>query len=319
MARIAVLDDYQNLAKTLADWSAIEKAHDVTVFNQQLVGEDAVTAALSQFDVICVMRERTPFPANQIAKLANLKLIVTAGMRNAAIDIAAAEARGVTVCGTPSPRNSQPTAELALGSMIALARHVPAEAANMTSGGWQSTVGTELAGKTLGIIGLGKLGTAMAGFGGALGMNVIAWSQNLEDAAASAAGAQRVTKNDLFRQADVVTIHTRLSDRTRGLVGASELGLMKPTATLINTSRGPIIDTDALLTALRAKQIAGCALDVFDEEPLPTEHPLRSEPRALLTPHLGYWTHETLTSWYGGMVDAIAAWQDGNPIRMLTT
>lgn len=316
MANIAILDDYQDLARNLADWSGLEKNHAVTVFKRQIVGIDALAQALAPFDVVCLMRERTTFGADLIERLPNLKLIVTAGMRNAAIDIAAANARGIVVSGTPGTRTA--TAELTLGLMLSLARHIAAEAANMRSGGWQSTVGMELDGKTLGIIGLGKLGAKVAGYGKMLGMEVIAWSQNLTSEAAAEHGVRRVEKEELFGHADLITIHTKLSERTRGLVGARELGLMKPTASIINTSRGPIIDGDALLTALRDGTIAGCALDVFDEEPLPADHPLRAETRALLTPHLGYWTRETLEEWYGAMVSSIEAWQAGAPVRVLS-
>lgn len=315
MARIAILDDYQNLAKTLADWSPLEPDHEVVVFNKRLAGEEAVTEALLPFDVVCLMRERTPFGGSQIARLPNLKLIVTAGMYNAAIDVAAANARGIVVSGAPP--KSHATSELTLGLMLALARNVATEAANMRSGGWQSTLGTELSGKTLGIVGLGKLGSRVAGYGRALGMDVIAWSQNLTGERAAEGGARRVEKAELFSQSDFVTIHLKLSERTRGLISEAELELMKPTAFLINTSRGPIVKESALLAALREDKIAGAGLDVFDEEPLPVDHPLRLEPRALLTPHLGYWTKDNLTIWYRGMVDSVAAWASGSPVRVI--
>ncbi len=315
MARIAILDDYQNLARKLADWSAIERQHTVTVFDKQIADRDALAEALQPFDVVCLMRERTAFDADMIAKLPILKLIVTAGMRNAAIDIAAANERGIVVCGTPGAHHA--TAELTLGLMLSLARSIPQEAHGMRTGGWQSTVGIELEGKTLGIVGLGKLGQKVAGYGQALGMNVIAWSQNLTQVAADPFDVKRVEKDELFAQSDFLTIHLKLSERSRGLVGADDLARMKPTAYVINTSRGPIIDEAALLGALRSGTIAGCGLDVFDEEPLPADHPLRAEPRALLTPHLGYWTQETLSDWYGGMVNAVDAWSNGTPIHVL--
>ena len=315
MAKIAILDDYQNLARTLADWSAVEAEHEVVVFDRQIVGEDALATALADFDALCVMRERTLFGASQIAKLPKLKLIVTAGMRNAAVDVAAANARGIVVSGTPA--KSHATAELTLGLMLSLARRIPHEAQSMATGGWQSTLGTELDGKTLGILGLGKLGQKVAGFGRALGMDVIAWSQNLTEARAHEGGARRVEKDELFRAADFVTIHVKLSERSRGLVGARELGLMKQTAYIINTSRGPIIEEAALLAALREGRMAGAGLDVFDEEPLPSDHPLRSAPRTVLTPHLGYWTDDNLRTWYAGMAESVAAWANGTPVRVL--
>lgn len=314
MARIAILDDYQNLARTLADWSVLKPQHDIVVFDTKL-SEDAVTEALQPFDVVCLMRERTAFGARQISRLPNLKLIVTAGMYNAAIDVGAAKERGIVVSGTP--QKSHATAELTLGLMLSLARHIAHEAQNMRAGGWQSTLGTELSGKTLGILGLGKLGSQVANYGRALGMDVIAWSQNLTGERAAEGGARRVEKAELFAKSDVVTIHMKLSDRSRGLVGEEEFGLMKPTAFLINTSRGPIVKEPALLAALRAGRIAGAGLDVFDEEPLPPDHPLRFEPNALLTPHLGYWTRDNLTIWYRGMVDSVAAWASGSPVRVI--
>jgi len=315
MARIAILDDYQDLATELADWSSIEASHTVTIFREHIAPRDELIAALIDYDVVCLMRERTWFGKDVIEALPNLKLIVTAGMRNAAIDIAAANARGIVVSGTP--QNSHATAELTLALMLDLARHVSPEAANMKSGGWQSTLGMELSGKTLGIIGLGHLGSKVAGYAHALGMAVIGWSQNLTDDRAREVGARRVSKDELFTNADFITLHIKLSERSRGLVGARELGLMKPTAYIINTSRGPIIDEAALLEALGNGTIAGCGLDVYDEEPLPADHPLRLEPRALLTPHLGYWTRDNLTGWYRGMAESVEAHLDGQPIRVL--
>lgn len=317
MARIAILDDYQNLATTLADWSAIRAAHDVTVFDRHIPEADALVAALEPFDAVCLMRERTAFGADVINRLPNLKFIVTAGMRNAAIDMDAARARGIDVSGTPV--SSHATAELTLGLMLSLARHIAAEAANMKNGGWQSTLGMELSGKTLGLLGLGFLGGKVAGYGQALGMDVIAWSQNLTDARAQEVGARRVEKDALFAEADVISIHLKLSDRSHHLVDAAAFARMKPTAMIINTSRGPIIDEAALLAALREGRIAGAGLDVYDQEPLPADHPLRHEPRALLTPHLGYWTRDNLTGWYQGMADAVAAWASGAPIRVLNS
>ncbi|MEO0799732.1 MAG: D-2-hydroxyacid dehydrogenase family protein [Pseudomonadota bacterium] len=315
MARIAILDDYQDLSTTLADWSALAASHEITVFDKHIPAGPELVSALREMDVVCLMRERTAFGRDMIDALPNLRLIVTAGMRNAAIAIEAAKARGITVSGTPV--NSHATAELTLGLMLGLARHIAVESANMRNGGWQSTLGTELSGRTLGIVGLGNLGRQVAGYGQALGMPVVAWSENLTSEQAQTVGVRRVSKDELFRNADVITIHTKLSERTRGLVSARELRLMKGTALLINTSRGPIIDEPALIAALSENRIGGCGLDVFDEEPLPVDHPLRREPRALLTPHLGYWTRDNLADWYTGMVEAVTAFLEGAPIRQL--
>jgi len=237
MVAIAILDDYQQVALKMADWSRLQADHKITVFHEPFPDEDAVVRALAGFEVVCLMRERTPFPASLIERLPELRLIVTSGSRNAAIDIAAASKRGVLVCGTETPGHS--TAELTMGLMLSLARSIHSEAAAMRAGGWQTTIGRDLRGKTLGLIGLGRLGGAVAKFGQAFGMKVIAWSQNLTEQRCQEVGAEKVTKDDLLRRADFVSIHTRLSDRTRGLIGSRELGLMKPTAYLINTSRGP--------------------------------------------------------------------------------
>jgi phosphoglycerate dehydrogenase-like enzyme len=261
------------------------------------------------------MRERTPFPASLIERLSHLRLIVTSGSRNAAIDVAAAAERGVLVSGTDSPGHA--TAELTMGLMLSLARNIHIEAANMRAGRWQTTIGRDLRGKTLGLIGLGRLGGEVAKFGQAFGMNVIAWSENLTTQRCQEVGAEKVTKDELLRRADVVSIHTRLSDRTRGLIGARELGLMKPSAYLINTSRAPIVEEAALIAALNEGRIAGAALDVYDREPLPADHPLRSAPRLLLTPHLGYVTEETYRVFYAGMVEAIESWLAGEPVGVI--
>ena len=315
MVAIAILDDYQQVALKMADWSRLQADHKITVFHEPFPDEDAVVRALAGFEVVCLMRERTPFPASLIERLPELRLIVTSGSRNAAIDIAAASKRGVLVCGTETPGHS--TAELTMGLMLSLARSIHSEAAAMRAGGWQTTIGRDLRGKTLGLIGLGRLGGAVAKFGQAFGMKVIAWSQNLTEQRCQEVGAEKVTKDDLLRRADFVSIHTRLSDRTRGLIGAQELGLMKPTAYLINTSRGPIVDEAALISALNEGRIAGAALDVYDREPLPADHPLRSTPRVLLTPHLGYVTEETYRVFYAGMVQAIEGWLAGKPVNVI--
>ncbi len=312
--RCAILDDYQNVAMSVADWSSVKKDADIAVFNEPLGGR--LAEALRDFSILCLMRERTAFDRATIEALPQLKLIVTSGMRNAAIDIKAAASRGIPVCGTESI--GTPTAELAFGLMLELTRKIGFEHARLKAGApWQSTLGIELAGKTLGILGLGKLGSRVAEIGRAFGMKVIAWSQNLTDEKAGAAGAKRVSKEDLFRQADFVTIHTQLSDRTRGVVGAAELALMKPTAYLINTSRGPIVEESALLSALRGNKIAGAGVDVYDVEPLPLDHPLRKIDNAVITPHLGYVTAEGYRRFYSQMAEDVRAWLDGKPIRVI--
>lgn len=316
MAAIAILDDYQNVALRMADWSGLQKGHKVVAFNERLPDVEAAARALAEFDIIGIMRERTPFPRALFEKLPKLRLLVTTGKRNASIDLEAAKAHNVMVCNTGGAGRA--TAELAIGLMIALARHFREEFHAMRpGGGWQTTLGFDLEGRTLGILGLGNLGARVGRIGAAMGMNVIAWSQNLTAAQASERGAERVEKDELFRRSDVLSIHLILSPRSRGLVGARELGLMKPTALLINTSRGPIVDEAALLAALSEKRIAGFGGDTFDVEPLPADHPLRAEPRALLTPHLGYVTEETYRDFYGGMVQAIDAWLAGKPINVL--
>jgi phosphoglycerate dehydrogenase-like enzyme len=317
MASIAILDDYQNVALKMADWSRLQQGHRVVVLNQHLPDVEACAKALADFEVIGVMRERTPFQRALIERLPKLKLLVTTGKRNASIDVAAANERGVTVCGTSG--GSHPTAELAIGLMLGLARHLREEFHAMRAGGgWQSTVGFDLDGRTLGILGLGNLGGRVARIGAAFGMKLIAWSENLTPERAKAQGAEHVSKDELFRRADMISIHLVLSQRTRGLVGARELALMKPTAILINTSRGPIVDEAAMLAALREKRIAGYGADTFDVEPLPANHALRSEPRALLTPHLGYVTEETYRKFYPGMVEAIEAWLAGKPVGVIS-
>ncbi|MEM6498745.1 MAG: D-2-hydroxyacid dehydrogenase family protein [Pseudomonadota bacterium] len=313
--KIAVVDDYQKIAREMADWSAIEASHDLTFFHQPLGDRDAVVAALKDFDVLCVMRERTLFDRATLEGLTNLKFLVTSGMRNAAIDLDYLKERGIPVCGTGGSTNATP--ELAWGLILSLARHIPTENQRMREGGWITTLGVDLAGNTLGIVGLGRLGAMMAKVGNAFGMNVIAWSQNLTDEQAAEAGAKRVSKEDLFRQSDFITIHYKLSERSTGLIGAAELDLMKPTAFIVNTSRGPIIDNDALITALTAGQIGGAGLDVYDDEPLAKDHSIRSCPRTVLTPHLGYVSEATYRQFYGETVEDLAAWFAGSPIRQL--
>lgn len=317
MVNIALLDDYQNAALRMADWSRLQQAHQVVAFNQHMSGLDAVADALAEFEVIGIMRERTPFSRALFEKLPRLKLLVTTGKRNASIDLDAARARNVMVCNTGG--SGRATAELAIALMIGLARHLRKEFHAMRpGGGWQTTLGFDLEGKTLGIVGLGNLGTKVGKIASAMEMTVIAWSENLTSERARERGAERVEKDELFKRSDVVTVHSVLSARTRGLIGARELGLMKPTALLINTSRGPIVDEAALLKALEEERIAGYGADTFDVEPLPANHPLRSEPRTLLTPHLGYVTEETYRDFYRGMVQAIEAWLAGKPVNVLT-
>jgi phosphoglycerate dehydrogenase-like enzyme len=317
MAAIAILDDYQNVALRMADWSRLQKDNRIVVFTTRLPDVDAAARALADFDVIGIMRERTPFSRAMFEKLPKLKLLVTTGKRNASIDMEAAKAHNVTVCSTGGAGRA--TAELAFALMLGLARHLREEFNAMgPGGGWQTTLGFDLEGKTLGILGLGNLGAKVGKIGTAFGMKIIAWSENLTDERARERGAERVGKDELFKRSDILTIHSVLSPRTRGIIGAREFALMKPTALLINTSRGPIVDEAALLTALKDKRIAGFGADTFDVEPLPGDHPLRSEPRALLTPHLGYVTEETYRGFYGGMVQAIEAWQEGKPINVLS-
>jgi phosphoglycerate dehydrogenase-like enzyme len=313
--QVAVLDDYQEVARELAPWESLAPDAEVTYFHDHLLRDGVVRDLLQGFEVIVAMRERTPFSAKRLASLPDLELLVTTGMGNASIDMAAAREQGVVVCGTGSLPS--PTAELAWGLIIALQRHLVEEDRRMREGGWQRTIGPELAGRTLAILGLGNLGRRMARIAAAFEMEVIAWSENLTADAAAEAGAQAVARDELFARADVLTIHTRLSDRTRGLVGARELGLMKPAAVLVNTSRGPIVDEDALLAALHGGRIAGAALDVYAKEPLPRDHPLREAPRTLLSPHLGYVTTGTYEVMYRDAVEDIAAWLRGEPVRVL--
>ncbi len=315
--RCAVLDDYQNVALTLADWSGLKDV-EVKVSNKMLGDTDAVAKALAGYSIVCLMRERTLFPRALFEKLPDLKLLVTTGMRNAAIDMAAAKDHGVTVCGTDSA--GHPTAELAVGLMIDLARKISLENARMKAGEvWQQTIGGDLHGKTLGILGLGKLGTRVAKVGLAFGMNVIAWSQNLTAEKCKEAGVGFAgSKEELLKQSDFITIHLVLSDRSRGMIGAAELAQMKPSAYLINTSRGPIIDETALAAALQTRAIAGAALDVYDTEPLPRDHPLRKLSNAITTPHLGYVTQDNYRMFYTQTVEDIRAFIEGKPVRVIS-
>jgi phosphoglycerate dehydrogenase-like enzyme len=312
MIRIALLDDYQNASLKVADWSPLAGRATITVFNDHLTHVDDIVERLLPFDVVCVMRERTPLPRHIIERLPNLKLIASTGAGNASIDVAAASDRGIAVVHTGY--RPDPTIEFTWALILASARHIVTESNSVRSGGWQQTVGTDLRGKTLGILGLGRIGSQVARIGSAFGMNLIAWSQNLTPEAATTAGAVAVSRNELFEQSDILTIHLVLSSRTRGLVGTAELGRMKPTAWLINTSRGPIVEEHALITALENKHIAGAAIDVFDIEPLPASHPFRTLDNVLATPHLGYVSEGLYKTFYEDTVSNIRTWLDTQPL-----
>jgi phosphoglycerate dehydrogenase-like enzyme len=315
VTRVALLDDYQSVALRMADWASLPADVEVVAFRDHLADPDAVAARLADFDVVMALRERTPFPRTLLERLPRLRLLVTAGMRNASIDMAAAAERGIVVSGTAGL--PYPTAELAWGLVLALMRRIPAEDRATREGRWQATVGLGLNGKTLGVLGLGTLGSRVARFGRAFEMTVLAWSQNLTAERAAEVGATLVARDELLARADVVSIHLVLSDRTRGLVGARELGLMKRSAYLVNTSRGPIVDEAALVRALREGTIAGAGLDVFDEEPLPLDHPLRGLPNTVITPHLGYVTEETYRVFYGQALEDVRAYLRGAPVRVI--
>jgi phosphoglycerate dehydrogenase-like enzyme len=315
--RCAILDDYQNVALKMADWSTIADEVEVTVFDRPLGEPAEIARALQGFSILALTRERTAFPRQLIDALPDVRLIVSTGERNPTLDVAAAKERGIVVCGTPVI--GRPTTSIAIGLMLELTRRIGYESERLKAGAfWQSTVGPDIEGKTLGIIGLGKLGVRVAKIAKALGMKVIAWSQNLTAEKCREAGVEHAgSKEDLLRQSDIVSIHLVLSPRTRGLIGAKEFALMKPTAYLINTARGPIVDEAALLDALRNRKIAGAGLDVYDIEPLPVEHPLRKLDNVVLSPHLGYVTQENFRGSYGGVVEDIRAFLDGKPIRLL--
>lgn len=314
--RCAVLDDYQNVALKLADWSKIAGDVDVTVFTKHMSGPDEVHRLLQDFHIVCMMRERTPFRRNTIEALPNLKLLITTGARNASIDMAAAAERGITVCGTTSFGN--PTTGITFGLILELTRRIGYEHARLKSGElWQVTLGPDIEGQTIGIIGLGKLGLRVAGVAKAFGMKVIAWSPNLTPEKCREAAVEHATKEDLFRNADFVTIHVQLGDRSRGLIGPKEFGLMKPTAYLINTARGPIVQEAALLNALTERRIAGAGLDVFDVEPLPLDHPFRQLDNVVITPHLGYVSQQNYDRYFPDIVEDIRAFIDGKPLRVV--
>ncbi|HEX3647907.1 MAG TPA: D-2-hydroxyacid dehydrogenase family protein [Pseudonocardiaceae bacterium] len=312
--RMAVLDDWEHDAATAVDWSVLPDV-DLTIFTDHVSEHAELVDRLRPFEIVMLMRERTPMPADVVAALPQLRLLVTTGMRNRAVDVAAARASGVVVCGTDGLQWAAP--ELTWALIMALCRQVPRADASMRAGRWEPTVGMDLHGSTLGLLGLGRLGGQVATVARAFAMNLVAWSPHLTEERAAAHGARLVGKKELFARSDIVSVHLILADSTRGLVGEAELAAMKPTAYLVNTSRGPIVDQDALLAALRDRRIAGAGLDVYDEEPLPAGHPLRTVGRTVLTPHLGYVTRTTFTSFYGQAVEDVRAYVDGSPIRVL--
>jgi D-3-phosphoglycerate dehydrogenase len=315
--RCAILDDYMNLSLQMADWSKLGDRVDITVFSQPFASGEAAASALKDFEIICAMRERTPFPRELFAALPKLKLFITSGLRNAAIDMEAAKDHQVVLCGTQWGRD--PTAPLTMGLILELTRNIGRESARMHAGEpLQKFIGTEIEGKTLGVVGLGKLGAKVSALAKAFGMNVIAWSPNLTAERCKEVGVGYASKEELFSTADIVTVHVVLSQRSRGLVGADDLARMKPTAYLVNTARGPIVDEAALLETLKARKIAGAAVDVFSVEPLPVEHSFRKLDNLVLTPHLGYTTLETFRAHYSQMVECIDAWLKGEtPPRRL--
>ena len=317
--RLSILDDYQGVALEMADWSAVrDRGIEIAVERFPFADEDDVVRSLADSEIVCAMRERTAFPKRVVDRLPKLKLLITTGMRNASFDMAALKDRGVTVCGTGGPGGgNEDTAELAWGLILGAARRIAEDHALMRQGGWQTRVGHRVAGKTLGLLGLGRLGGAVARVGLAFGMKAIAWSQNLTADRAASQGVERVEKDELFHRSDILSVHLVLSERSRGLVGAREIGLMKPSAILVNTSRGPICDTAAVIDALKAGRLAYAGFDVYDKEPLPIDHPLRSAPNVILTPHIGYVTDENYRSSYPQIVENVLAFLDGKPVRVI--
>lgn len=318
---LAILDDFQGVAREMGPWNRLPPGLRIEVFQDAVQDHDALVARLLPFDAILGIRERTPFPASLLKRLPNLKLLMTTGERNRGFDVAAATAQGITTCGTPS--SGAPTVDITWGLILGLLRDLPAQMASLRAGTWQAkgqpnSTGTAAEGLTLGVLGLGKLGTRVAKIGQAFGMKTIAWSQNLTAEAAQAVGVTRVDKAELLARADMVTLHMILSDRSRGMVGAAELAAMKPSAYIVNTSRGPLIDQPALIAALRDGRIAGAGLDVFDREPMPLDHPLLACPNTLLTPHLGYVSRQNFAAYFHGAVEDIEAYLAGKPIRMLS-
>ncbi|HEX3862081.1 MAG TPA: D-2-hydroxyacid dehydrogenase family protein [Stellaceae bacterium] len=317
--QLSILDDYQGVALDMADWGPVRaRGIDIVVERHPFPDEDAVVRALADSEIVAAMRERTAFPKRVLDRLPKLKLLITTGARNASFDMEALKARGITVCGTGGPGGSnEDTAELAWGLILGAARRIAEDHAFMRQGGWQTRIGHRMAGKTIGLLGLGRLGSAVGRVGIAFGMKAIAWSQNLTAEKAAAQGVERVEKDELFRRADVLSVHLVLSPRSRGLVGAREIGLMKKSAILVNTSRGPICDTEAVIAALQEGRLAYAGFDVYDREPLPGNHPLRSAPNVILTPHIGYVTDENYRSSYPQIAEDILAYLDGKPVRVI--
>jgi phosphoglycerate dehydrogenase-like enzyme len=315
--RIAVLDDYQNVALGLADWGSLGSEAVVVPFHDHVADEDALVARLDPFDAVVAMRERTPLRADVLRRLPRLRLIVTTGSANAAIDVAAAREQGITVCGTAGRTGAVATAELTWGLILALARRIPQQDAAVRAGGWQTGLGTLLRGKTLGIVGLGNIGAAVVPIGKAFGMRVTAWSRNLTESWAADAGAEYRPREEFFASADVVTVHLKLGPGSQGYITRDDLRRMRPTAMLVNTSRGPLVNEDALAEALREGWIAGAALDVYGTEPLPAGHEFRSLPRTVLSPHVGYVTDDTYREYFPQIVEDIAAFRSGKAVREL--
>lgn len=313
--KIALLDDYQGVARQMADWDTLPAGAELTIFRDHLADEEALAARLAGFQAVVGMRERTAFPRSVLAQLPELRLLITTGARNASFDTEAATELGIVVCGTGGAGEG-PT-ELTWGLIIGLLRKIPQEDWLTRAGHWQTTVGVGLKGKTLGLIGLGHIGGLMARVGNAFDMKVIAWSQNLTAERAAECQATLVDKDTLFREADIASVHLRLSERTRGLVGEREIGLMKPTAYLVNISRGPIVAEAALIAALQQGSIAGAALDTFDVEPLPLDHPFLQLGNTILAPHLGYVTEEGYRAFYAGVIEDIRAYAAGEPVRVI--
>ncbi len=315
MMRVAVLDDYQGVALQFADWKSLHPDAQIEAFPEHIADLDTLAKRLHPFECLVLMRERTPLPRPLLDKLPNLRLVITTGMQNASVDAAALAERGIAFCGTEGVGHA--TAELTWGLILALLRNIPFEDRSIRQGKWQTTIGHSAKGRTIGIIGLGRLGAMVAGYAKAFGLDIVAWSRSLTDARAAELGARRVEKDELFRRADIVTIHVGLNPSSRGLVGAAELGLMKPNAYLVNTSRGPIVDQAALVAALKGKRLAGAAIDVYDHEPVGKDHPFFALDNVVLTPHLGYVIEENLRANYADAVENIRAFLDGKPIRLI--
>src|ERR1043166_1965205 len=317
--RLSILDDYQGVALEMADWAPVRaRGIEIAVERFPFAAAEEVVRSLAERAIVAARRERPPCRRRIAERLPKLKLLITTGMRNASFDMAALRDRGVTVCGTGGPGGgNEDTAELAWGLILGAARRIAEDHAFMSHGGWQTRIGNRVAGKTLGLLGLGRLGSAVARVGLAFGCKAIAWSQNLTAEKAAAQGVERVEKDELFRRADILSVHLVLSDRSRGLVGAREIGLMKPSRILVNTSRGPICDTEAIIAALKEGRLAYAGLDVYDQEPLPIDHPLRSAPNVILTPHIGYVTDENYHSSYPQLVENIVGFLDGKPVRVI--